>query len=287
MAIKVILTPLFGNESDATALATAQALAERTGAHIDAIHVRADPRSMIPYIGEGISGALIDEIVRNAENQGKERAKKVRKTFDDWRAAAGTPLAGTAGEGPSCGWTEVTGRPDAIIARRGRLADLIVLCRPSGDDNTTIATETLEAALLESGRPILVAAAAPGKTLGRRIAIAWNGGAEASRAVAASLPLLAAADAVTAITIGEPAAPQADGAGLIDYLARHGVAARLDSREKSNAPVGGALLAAAESEDADLMVMGAYTHSRLRELVFGGVTRDILGAAGLPVLMAH
>ena len=287
MAIKVILTPVFGNESDAIALATAQALAEQAGAHIDAIHVRADPRSMIPYIGEGMSGALIDEIVSNAEQQATERAKKVRKTFDDWRAQAGIPLAEAAGDGPSCGWTEAEGRPDLVVARRGRLADLIVLCRPAGEDNATVATETLEAALLESGRPILVAAAAPGKTLGNRIVIAWNGGAEASRAVAASLPLLTAANAVTAISIGEPAAPEADGAGLIDYLAWHGVAARLVSREKSNTPVGEALLAAAESENADLMVMGAYTRSRLRELVFGGVTRDILGAAGLPVLMAH
>ncbi len=287
MAIKVILTPLFGNDSDTTALATAQALAERTGAHIDAMHVRADPRDMIPYIGEGMSGALIDEIVGNAEQQGSERAKKVRKSFDDWRAEAGIPLAEAASDGPSCGWTETVGRPDAIIARRGRLADLTVLSRPSGDDNATTATEVLEAALLESGRPILVAAAAPAKTLGNRIAIAWNGGAEASRAVAASLPLLAAAVSVTAITIGEPAELEANGAGLIDYLAWHDVKARLVSLEKSNTPVGEALLAAAESENADLMVMGAYTHSRLRELVFGGVTRDILGAAGLPVLMAH
>lgn len=286
MAIKVILTPLFGNESDATALATAQALAERTGAHIDAIHVRADPRTMIPYIGEGMSGALIEQIVANAETRARERARKVRKTFDTWRAEAGIALVETGGEGPSCGWTETTGRPDTIIARRGRLADLIVLCRPSGDDNTAMATETLEAALLESGRPILVAAtAAAGALLGHRIAIAWNGGAEASRAVAASLPLLAAADAVTVITVGEEA--EANGAGLIEYLARHGVEARLDNREKSNTPVAEALLAAAENERADLMVMGAYTHSRLRELVFGGVTRDILGAAGLPVLMAH
>ncbi len=287
MAIKVILTPLFGNDSDTTALATAQVLAERACAHIDAIHVRADPRTMVPYIGDGMSGALIDEIVGNAENQARVRAKKIRETFDNWLAEAGIPLAETAGEGPSCGWTETVGRPDAIIARRGRLADLIVLCRPSGDDIATIATETLEAVLLESGRPILVAAAAPTGTLGQRIVIAWNGGAEASRAVAASLPLLAAANAVTAITVGEPAGPEANGARLIEYLARHGVEARLDIRGKSNTPVAEALLAAAESNDADLMVMGAYTHSRLRELVFGGVTRDILGAAGLPVLMAH
>ncbi len=287
MVIKVILTPLFGNESDTTVLATAQALAERSAAHIDAIHVRADPRNMIPYIGEGMSGALVEEIVSNAENQATERAKKVRKTFDDWRADAGVPLANTTGDGPSCSWTEAVGRPDLVIARRGRLADLIVLSRPAGDDNTTTATETLEAVLLESGRPILVATAAPGKVPGNRIAIAWNGGAEASRAVAASLPLLAAADSVTAITIGEVEEPQADGAGLIEYLAHHGVEARLDSRGKSNTPVAEALLAAAENNDADLMVMGAYTHRRLRELVFGGVTRDILGAAGLPVVLAH
>ena len=286
MAIKVVLTPLYGGSTDATALAAALSVARRFSAHIDVMHVRADPRTMIPYIGEGMSGALIEEMVSSAEQQADERAARVRKLFDDWRAQEDLPLADKPGKGPSCAWTEAVGRPDATVARRGRLADLIVVCR-GGEETATTATETLEAALLESGRPLLVAAASSASSLGARIAIAWNGGAEAARAVAAALPLLASADSVTVIAVGDAAPREADARMLAGYLARHGITVQINSVESGGAPIGETLLAEAERADADLMVMGAYTHSRLRELIFGGVTREILGAADLPVLMAH
>lgn len=288
MGFKVVLTPLYGVPSDEMALATAAAVARKFAAHVDIMHVRADPRTMIPYIGEGMSGALIEEMITSAEQQADERSKRVRAAFDEWRAKSNLPLAVSAGEGPSCNWVETVGRPDASVARRGRVADLVVVSRPEAAGAVTTVAETLEAALLESGTPLLVAASGPTDSLGRRIAIAWNGGLESARAVAAALPFITAAEAATIVTVGSPTPPEADAPALQAYLARHGVAAQISSVEaEGGRSVGETLLATATGADADMMVMGAYTHSRLRELVFGGVTREVLAAASMPVLMAH
>jgi nucleotide-binding universal stress UspA family protein len=288
MGFKVLLTPLYGVPSDETALATALAVARKFAAHVDVMHVRADPRTMIPYIGEGMSGALIEEMITSAEQQADERSKRVRAVFDDWRAASGIALAESTVNGPSCNWVETVGRPDASVARRGRVADLVVVSRPEAEGAVTTVAETLEAALLESGTPLLVAASSPTDAIGRHVAIAWNGGLESARAVAAALPFLIQADAATVVTIGSPAPPEANALALQAYLARHGVTAQIRDVEAEGAgSVGETLLATATEAGADLMVMGAYTHSRLRELVFGGVTREVLAAAGMPVLMAH
>ncbi|MDH3230680.1 MAG: universal stress protein [Alphaproteobacteria bacterium] len=288
MGFKVILTPLYGVPSDESALAAAVAVARKFAAHVDVMHVRADPRTMIPYIGEGMSGALIEEMITSAEQQADERSRRVRAAFDDWRAKTGLPLAEAAGEGPSCNWVETVGRPDASVARRGRVADLVVVSRPEAEAAVTTVAETLEAALLESGTPLLVAAARPADKIGSHVAIAWNGGLESARAVAAALPFLAGAEAITIITVGSPAPPEADAPALEAYLARHGVKVQTRNVEvEGGKSVGQTLLATATKAGADMMVMGAYTHSRLRELVFGGVTREVLAAADMPVIMAH
>lgn len=288
MDIKVILAPLYGVSADQAALDAALTVAQRFAAHVGALHVRADPRTMIPYIGEGMSGALIEEMIASAEQQADERARSVRQTFDTWRDKAGLPLkeAPTA-DGPSCGWTETVGRPDTAIARYGRVADLVVVSRPEGENAVTAVTEGLEAALLESGRPLLAAPRAGKTGIGAKVAVAWNGGAEASRAVAAALPFLKTAKAATIVTVGESCPPEADASALAGYFAHHGIKADIMTPEvESGKSVGETLIIGANAAGADLMVMGAYTHSRLRELVFGGVTREVL-AADLAVLMAH
>jgi nucleotide-binding universal stress UspA family protein len=287
MGLKVILTSLHGVPSDDAALATALATARKFTAHVDVMHVRADPRTMIPYIGEGMSGALVEEMIASAEQQADERAARVRAAFDAWRENAGLAVAKSAGEGASCDWIETVGRPDVSTARRGRVADLVVVSRPEEEGGVTSVTETLEAVLLESGTPLLVASARPSETLGSHVAVAWNGGLESARAVAAAIPFLKTAEATTIVTVGDPAPPEADAAALAAYLARHGVAAQTRTIETEGTSVGAALLSAAAEAGADLMVMGAYTHSRLRELIFGGVTREVLADAEMPVLMAH
>jgi nucleotide-binding universal stress UspA family protein len=287
MAIKVILTPLFGVPSDEAALATALVVAQKFSAHLDIMHIRADPRTMIPYIGEGMSGALIEEMIASAEQQAEERAQKVRQTFDDWCAKNGLSIGDSAAFGPNCSWLENTGRPDACVARRGRVADVVVIARAEGENAVTTITETLEAALMDSGTPLLVAPAGAPETVGGHVAVAWNGGLEAARAVTAAMPFLKAAENVTIMTVGDPCPPEATADALAGYLASHGVKAKISNPETGEDSMSAILLATARDAGADLMVMGAYTHSRLRELVFGGVTYEVLGAADIPVLMAH
>lgn len=287
MAIKVVLAPLFGVPADEAALATALAVARKFCAHIDIMHIRSDPRTMIPYIGEGMSGALIEEMIASAEQQADERAKRVRQTFDDWRAKSGLAMGDSAADGPNCAWMEDTGRPDACVARRGRVADLVVVARAEGENATTTITETLEAALMDSGAPLLVAPAGAPETVGGHVAVAWNGGLEAARAVTAAMPFLKGAEDVTVLTVGDTCPPEATSEALAGYLASHGVKAQVRNMEAGGESMSATLLAAAGEAGADLMVMGAYTHSRLRELVFGGVTYEILAAADMPILMAH
>lgn len=287
MAIKVILAPLFGVPSDTAALATALAVARKFSAHIDVMHIRADPRTMIPYIGEGMSGALIEEMIASAEQQADERAKRVHATFDDWQAKSGLATGDSATDGPNCAWIEDTGRPDLCVARRGRVSDVVIIARAQGENAVTTITETLEAALMDSGAPLLVAPAGAPATVGGHVAVAWNGGLEAARAVTAAMPFLKGAEDVTILTVGAPCPPEATPEALAGYLASHGVKASIRNPEAGGESMSAALLAAAGEANADLMVMGAYTHSRLRELVFGGVTYEVLSAADIPVLMAH
>lgn len=287
MAIKVVLAPLFGVSTDEAALSASLAIARKFSAHIDVMHVRADPRTMIPYIGEGMSGALIEEMIASAEQQADERAKVVRDTFDKWRDKTSLEMGDSATDGPNCAWIEEVGRPDSCIARRGRVSDILVMTRPEGENAATTITETLEAALMDSGRPLLVAPSGGAETVGSHVAIAWNGGEEAARAVSAAMPFLRSADGVTILTVGNPCPPEADQQALVGYLANHGVTARVHGLEDGGESVSATLVAAAGSVGADLLVMGAYTHSRLRELVFGGVTYEILEAGDIPVLLAH
>ncbi|MHA1570718.1 MAG: universal stress protein, partial [Alphaproteobacteria bacterium] len=145
---------------------------------------------------------------------------------------------------------------------------------------------TLEAVLFESGRPVLVVP--PGTGLGDydNIAIAWDGSLEASRAMHGAMPLLAAAGKVVVLAVGEDDRDPAPTEALTATLACHGIAATTRLIAQDGA-IGVALLSGAVEAGCGLMVMGGYGHSRLREMVLGGVTRDVLAASALPVLIAH
>jgi nucleotide-binding universal stress UspA family protein len=145
---------------------------------------------------------------------------------------------------------------------------------------------------LASGRPILVVPyAGRFETVGRCVLIAWNVSREAARAVADAMPLLAAADVVTVLAVDPPPGPGGDGdlpgADIALHLGRHGVEAQIERTVSADVPIGEVLLSRAADLGADLLVMGAYGHSRTRELLLGGATRSILASMTIPVLMSH
>lgn len=291
MTIRVLFAPVTGRKSDGAVLAAARGLAKRFNAHVDVVSLRTDPREAIPYLGEGISGALVEEFIEQAETENTEQAKKAQKAFDDWREAAGFVLAESAGgnpqaAAPSCSWREALGASDRTVSDIGRLSDLIIA--PRGDLANPVENEVaFETSLLYSGRPLLLAPPTPQDDFGNHVAIAWDGSAESARAVAAALPFLAGADTVTAIAVAEEEKAEAPLEDLARYLAWHGIQANTRNVAQGEVTVGEAILSAVRHESADMLVMGAYSHNRFRELVFGGATRYILDESAMPVLMCH
>ncbi len=283
MAIRKILVPVEGSVAGRTVLLSALQVGREHGAHVAAVHIRADPRLGVPLIGEGMSAGMVEELIELTEKETAARAREARELFDQIHGESGLPLASDpAAEGASVSWADVDGRAEEEMARRGRLADLIVLGRPSQQPDTD-ATMILNAALFETGRPVLVAPVTVGP-FGRRVAVAWNGSAEAARAVYAAMDFLHRAETVEVVAADPDRASDTDPGALVDYLAWHGVRVRLHPLADGGS-VGDTVGRAAA--DADLVVMGAYSHSRLRELILGGVTRHMLENTSSALLMAH
>ena len=158
---------------------------------------------------------------------------------------------------------------------------------PVGVDVHPVDESLLEATLLVARRPAFLAPKLARDTFPSQIVIAWNGSIEGAQAVTSSLPFLSLADDVYAVRVGESDHPEAHDGMLIEYLRRHGIAAELRVVEPGQHSAGTALLSTATDLQADLLVVGGYTHGPVRQRVFGGMTRHILKHASMPVLMVH
>jgi nucleotide-binding universal stress UspA family protein len=192
-----------------------------------------------------------------------------------------------ANRGPGWRWTADAPPGDGFVGSHGRVFDAVVLGRP-GRDRHAPSMATLEAALFESGRPILIAPPVAPATLGRRIMIAWNGSTETARATAFAMPLLARAEHVVVLTAEGGTVPGPTGEALARSLAAHGLSVEARTVPGGHVRGGGeAILAQAAASECDLLIKGAYTQSRIRQMIFGGATSHILAEATLPVLMAH
>lgn len=287
--IKTILVTATGNESDAATFAAALAIARPCAAHLDLLHVRLDPVSIaVAMSTDAGSGALAAGIIEQLEQDGRQREAKARDSFARFCAAAGlaetTAPAAVATAAPSAQWHVEAGEESRWMAAYGVASDLIVAPRATGEDAG--ARSVLETVLLETGRPLVIPAASAPPPNFERIAIAWKATPQAARAVAAAMPLLTRAKEVVVISVEEPQAIHQEADRLVRNLAWHGVAATSAPLTPGPAGVGATLLAGARDR-ADLLVMGGYGHSRLREWVFGGVTQLVLADAPLPVLIAH
>jgi len=190
-------------------------------------------------------------------------------------------------------WRAPSGKPVVAAVAHARCADLAVIGQPDPDQpDFEFLEELAETVALSAGRPALIIPyVAPVASLGQRVLIAWDGGREASRAVADALPLLSRAKRVTVVVIDSEAegriADTAATSRLVDYLHSHGIDARVDHSNVTDISAGEQLLSQAADLGVDLIVMGAYAHTRLRELILGGVTRTMLRSMTAPVLMSH
>ncbi len=289
MSIKTILVPLSDAKTSEAPLKAALKVAHLFDAHLEALHVRTDPvRAMFDYGGEAMSSQLMEPMRQAIEERTKEHAAGVKKLFDDECARTGVAIVevGSGTGGVCASWREETGDEIRWIARRGRLADVTVMGRLS-EDRDVPSAEALETAILGTGRPILLAPPEEPDSIGKRVAIAWSGSAEAARATGLAMPFLKEADAVSVLSVTEESNWAYGPEDLAAYLAWHGVDAKARSITANGGSTGALLLTEAVAEGADLLVMGAYTHSRLREMILGGVTKYVLNTTGPAVLMAH
>jgi nucleotide-binding universal stress UspA family protein len=286
MAIRKLLLPLTGTAAGESALTTALIAARLWNAHVLALHVRVDSRDVAPLAGEGLSGAMIEEMMTATERESAERAHAVHAMFDrfvvEHQVALTAPQFGL--DHATASFAAVTGREEDIVAQQARLADLTIVPHPDSGDEVS-SSDALHAVLFDSGRPVMIAPHTPPATIGTRICIGWNGTAESASGVQAVLPWLARAEAVQVLTAEGYQRRGPEGQDLADYLALHGIKVDVATFKPVEKTVGSGLLKAARDFGADLLAMGAYSHSRLRQLILGGVTRVVLERAALPVIM--
>ena len=251
-------------------------LARDHGGHLAALHVWTPPLMVVDPIG-GVPGALI-ELHERAQG---DQAAKTRALVEAAERRSGVAIE----------YREVRGELVATAALHARYADVIVVSQSALEGDPAVAADMLpEEMVFLAGRPALVVPRhGRFERLGERVLIAWDRSREATRAIHDALPMLVRASSVTVMEVETRVARRGHiaGADLARHLARHGVKAEVSSTTSSDIDVADIILSRSVDLGADLLVMGAYGHSRLRELVLGGVTRQILAQMTLPVLMSH
>lgn len=289
MIYKTLFVPMSGRERDRQALAAAFALAKRYDAHVDGVFARLNPTDAVPVVGEGMASTLVEQMIDAADREARQRLANAHRLFNEAAAAAGVPLQPDPppASSPSAAFSERLGRDDEIVRWGCGLADMAVIGhRHDPQDGLQVAL-TLETALLDGGRPVLLAPDTPPPEIGETVAVAWNTNTQATRALAAAMPMLYRAGRVHVMSVETRRTDKVVARDLARYLAWHGIRAEVHALDRGDEPVGSILLRCAADAGADVLVMGAYSHSRVREIIMGGVTRYMLAHAGLPILTAH
>ena len=278
--MKALLVPTEQHDLMTSTLETALLLARKFDSYIEGFALR-------PAIDNFAAMDPVSSMAMATVRQHDEdAAKQARGMFEGFMESRGIPRGDKSNSSLSFGWFDAAPDGDNFVGSYGRVFDLTVLGRP-GDESQSPRMVTLEAALFESGRPVLIAPPAPPQRLGENVLIAWNGSTEQARTNKFALPFLREAEKVTVLTVQGGTVPGPSGEQAVDYLRRHAVPATAVTVAPGTRTTGEAVLDHARTLGCDLLVKGAYTQSRLRQMIFGGTTRHILAHAELPVLMAH
>ncbi len=279
MAYKSLLTVLTDPKIADAPLAQIIALAEAQDAHAEALCLGVD-RTQTGYYYAGANAMILQETLSRAHAEAAEILEyvnaKLGKSGIRWSSDSGVAQIADLGR---------------HVAHRARFCDLVVLPRPYGPGRGSEVEPVVEAALFEGHAPVLVVP--DGVTpLGqpKTVMVAWNESVESLTAIRHALPFLKAADLVHIVIIDPPThgPERSDPGGLLSQmLARHGVRCEIGVLSKTMSRVSDVLNRHAVDTDSDMIVMGAYGHSRFREAILGGATRNMLEQAALPVFMAH
>lgn len=284
MAYKTIITVLTDAALVAPTLAEAEALAARSDAHLDVLCLGVDRTQAGFYYGGygGASAILMEQSMARAQGEATEVENAVR-------AYLKTSTIRWSCEADVAQITDISHR----IGLRARFADVAVLPRPYGKDRGSELEAVAEACLFNGAVPTLIVpggADAPQVAAPKRILVGWNESPEAMSAIRAALPMMLEAEKVHVVVVDPPAhgPNRSDPGGPVSqFLARHGVKTEIDVLSKTLPRVSDVLMRHAVDMQADMLVMGGYGHSRFREAVFGGATRNLLETTTLPLFMAH
>jgi nucleotide-binding universal stress UspA family protein len=265
-----IMAPLSGGEADRKVIAAAAAIAEPFGAELAAVHAPADVADLIPWMGDGFMGgvqATAVDSIRQAAAEGEKAASAVldacpyaRKSFVSLKSPV---------------W--------AALAMEGRLSDLVVFDDGSARGKGPLA-EAFQQIVADEQRPTIVAR--PGLRIGGVVAVAWDGGKEASRAMRTSLPILQKARSVVILSAPGASSRKYDPARLVEFLKARGVNPEVSSLDAQGDP-GHILVKGAKAANADILVAGAFGHPRLQEFIFGGTTRTLLNSDCPSLFLSH
>lgn len=288
--MKSILVPIGGSASDAVLLETALAAARPFCGHLQFVHVHigaGEAAAHIPHTAFAMGPALVNALEK-LEKEAETRSAEAARNVSDFCARANIGMRDVSSKTASltASWCEERGHALKRIISYARHCDLVVLgraCRPNG-----LSDDFISRLLVGCGHPVLIANATPPRTLTDTIMVCWRDTAEAARAVSAAMPFLINAKRVVIVSIAErneDVAPSV--AGVVRHLGWNSVSAEAQVIIGNNGSAPRLLAAAAQSCGADLVVLGAYGHSELREALFGGCTQAFIRDADRPVLLMH
>ena len=280
MAYKDLLVHLDDSKACAERIDAAVRLAEQHGAHLTGLY----PIVEIPLLNY-IREQIPEDVRARMEAEAQSRAETALEGFRQAAERGGVSYENRTD--PALDTTLAS-----VLSMHARYADLLVLGQVDPRAPPQVGRHLPEEVVLSSGRPLLVVPyIGTPAAIGRRVVVAWDASREAARAVSDAMPILEHADSVNVVVISPKSTPldhgELPGADIAAHLARHDVKVEVEEVAAGELSVGDALLSHIADRGADLLVMGAYAHSRVRELVLGGATRTILDSMTLPVLMAH
>lgn len=289
MTTKSILALSIRPETDESVLRSAGMIAEAFAAHLAVTHMRDQPRPIAVMGYEGIQPYVTAEFESEFLARADALEREARGRFDAFVARAGLALRSepAASDTPSASWEAADVFAPDFVRRHGGAYDLIVAGRPVGS-GSNLDLLTAETALFATGRPVLIAPPDPPARIAETVLIGWNRSGSAARAFHAAKALLlgrARKIRLLSVTTGAKEGPAVE--SIHANLAWHGIDAEVRELSPDYRSIGEVLLAEASAIGADLVVMGAYSHSRLRQMILGGVTQHVLTRAGVPVFMAH
>ena len=291
--IKSILVPLQGLATDGDAIAAANVVGRPFEAQLECLHVRPDPRLLVASMTAGFetglgTGVFPSELWNVIVDADKRRAKQARENFEKFCERYGVATKSGA-TGPSATYREIEGDAGRDVTVNARYADLVVLAQ---DDLTSeLIQDAKSQVIMGCGRPVLLAPSRARSSGLTNVAIAWKDTAESARAVTAAMPILAKAKSIVVLSAREGMSKVEDALRSAEHVAallrQHSLLARAEHVPHEHNTVAESVIERALALKSDLLVMGAYGHGRLREVVFGGFTRHVLNETKLPVLLAH